>query len=451
MRTVISGLLLGCVACGDTTVVVGGLQEVSSMKALPNRDLDLLFMIDNSPSMLDSQLALAESFPRMVDILGQVDGGLPNLHIGVITSDMGTSGSTTSIPAPSLGSPGNGGCAGFGDDGQLQFTAAMTDRFLSDIKNDDGSRTRNYTGELRDVFRDLALVGAGGCGFEQHLAAMRRGLFNPLNADFLRPSANLAVVFLADEDDCSVSDPALFGPDSEVLGALQSYRCFKFGVTCAPDDDQEGTRTDCVPRSNSPYIDDIQPFADVLLAEKQDPRRIMVGAIVGPAEPVAVERRAPPGGGTFIPALAPSCSYSNAFGLSIADPAIRLTAFLGEFPDRASLTSICSDSLGAPLVDLGQTAKRLVGDPCLDTTVLADTSAADPGVQPACEVIDIRDAFPDRPMPLGACSSAGGDCFEILADAAACPATDDHLRVRVHRGGTVDDDLWTHVRCQVAR
>jgi hypothetical protein len=440
-------LALGASACNGDTVVVGGLQEVTSMRALPNRDLDILFVVDNSASMGDEQAALAASFPLMMDILAQVDGGLPNLHIGVVTSDMGTLGSASPDPGPTVGTLGSGGCGGVGDDGRLRMTPAMTEMFLSDVGATDGTRTRNYTGELRDAFRDLALVGATGCGFEQHLAAMRRGLVNPANAGFLRPSANLAVVFLADEDDCSMLDPALLGLETPALGPLKSFRCFAHGVTCTENSSTLGVKTHCAPRADSPYVEDIQPFVDALIAEKQDPRRIMVGAIVGPVEPVEVQLGWE---GGESPSLAPSCDYQGV-GPSFAFPAVRIGAFLDEFPGRSSLTSICSSDLSAPLGDLGQSAKRLVGDPCLDTTELADTSAVDPGVQPACEVIDIRDAFPDQPRPLPACTDAGGDCFEILADTTACPATDDHLRVRVHRGGTVDDDTWTHVRCQRAQ
>src|SRR5690606_31495398 len=140
--------------------------------------------------------ALAAAFPQMIDVLGQLDGGLPNLHIGVVTSDMGTS--TPAGIGPSVGSGGTGGCAGTGDDGVLRTVPGMTEAFLSDV-DDEGTRVRNFTGELRDVFGELAQVPYG-CGFEQHLAAMRRALEQPANAGFLRPEANLAVVILADED-----------------------------------------------------------------------------------------------------------------------------------------------------------------------------------------------------------------------------------------------------------
>src|SRR5688572_6326890 len=119
-------------ACHDSSIVVGGLQEVSRMRAMQNPNLDILFVIDDSPSMNDKQAALAAAFPRMIDVLAQLDGGLPNLHIGVVTSDMGTSASG-SLPSPAIGVLGQGGCSGRGDDGRLQMIAGMTGTYLSDI------------------------------------------------------------------------------------------------------------------------------------------------------------------------------------------------------------------------------------------------------------------------------------------------------------------------------
>ena len=64
---------------------------------------------------------------------------------------------------------------------------------------------------------DLAQIGATGCGFEQHLLAMRRALENnPANAGFLRDNAFLAVIFIADEDDCTFAKSAMLGPESDL-------------------------------------------------------------------------------------------------------------------------------------------------------------------------------------------------------------------------------------------
>lgn len=429
------GMLL-VAACTSNNVVVGDLQEVTSLKAIPNHELDVLFVVDNSPSMLDKQHSLANNFPRMIDVLGTLDDGLPDLHIGVVTSDLGTSGSRTS-PAPDIGTPGLGGCHGTGDSGNLVQTAAMTAPYLAD---------GNYTGALRDAFSDLALVGDGGCGFEQHLGAMRRALdANATNAGFLRDSANLAVVILADEDDCSVADSAFFGTDPS-LGPLQSFRCFQFGVQCDPDDTNPGAKTSCRPRPSS-YLDDVAPYADFLVDLKGDARRVMVAGVVGDPSPVAVELAAPPGGGTFIPALVHSCTFAGPDGPEVADPAVRIATFLDQFPGRSRLTSICNDDLSTAVADIGHSAKQLMGDPCLDTSGLADTSDA-PGIQPACEVADVRDAAPSSPVTIPPCDATTGTCYSLAADPIACPSTPDHLRVQIHRATDADADTWTHVRCQ---
>ena len=55
-----------------------------------------------------------------------------------------------------------------------------------------------------------------------------------VTAAFFRPEANLAIVILADEDDCSLLDPALLGTSAE-LGPLSAFRCFEHGVVCDPD------------------------------------------------------------------------------------------------------------------------------------------------------------------------------------------------------------------------
>jgi len=435
-------------ACADSAIVVGGLQEVTRMRAIQNSNLDLLFVIDDSPSMSDKQAALAAAFPRMIDVLGTIDGGLPNLHIGVVTSDMGTSASGSAAPGPAVGQLGNGGCAGRGDDGQLQVTSGMSAAFLSDVAGN-GTRERNYTGELRDVFGRLARVGAGGCGFEQHLSAMRSALTSTANTGFLRADANLAVVFLADEDDCSARSTALFGPDSAALGPLTSFRCFAHGVTCDQSSSEIGAKTNCVPNATSSLLDDVAPFVDALLATKRDPRMVMVAAIVGDAAPVGVELRTPPGGGPAQAALSHSCAFSSIDGPSAADPAVRLAAFLDAFPGRATLTSVCSGDLANPLGVIGQSAKQLIGDPCLDTTLLADSSA-EPGIQPSCEVVDIRDAQPEVPTSLAPCAPGSSDCYDLIADQVACPTSTDHLRVKIKRATAVAEDTWTHVRCQKA-
>nr|HEX4318558.1 hypothetical protein [Kofleriaceae bacterium] len=450
-------------ACGAHDIVVGDLATVADIPARPTRDIDLLFVVDNSPSMATKQRALAANFPLMVDALSATPGGLPDVHIGVVTSDMGATSANDAAPGPDVGGAGTpGGCFGSGDNGALQVGSAQLvgGPFISDVDDGAGSggRVRNYSGDLGDVFAQMAAVGENGCGFEQHLRAMQAGLANPANAGFLRDDADLAVVIVADEDDCSVgSNDATFFADDPItdaqLGRLDSYRCTQLGVVCDPDDPTHAHdhEQNCRPRADSPYIEDVQPFVDSLVSLKGDPAQVMVATIVAPATPFGVdlESASDP---TLIPTLEHSCTFDTPDGPAWADPAVRLAAFANSFPGRATATSICSDDLSGALSDIGGVAADLVvGDPCLTTTVaLADTSSA-PGLQPACVASDVHALNPPVATDLPSCDSdAATDCFAIVADPTACPGNPDHLRVQVRRSRPASDDTFTHVQCQLA-
>jgi hypothetical protein len=234
-----------------------------------------------------------------------------------------------------------------------------------------------------------------------------------------------------------VTDSAFFGSDP-ALGPLQSFRCFQFGVECDEDTATAGTKSNCHPRASSPYLDDVQSFADFLVALKGDERKVMVAGVVGDPTPVAVELASPPGGGTPIPTLSHSCTYGGEVPQT-ADPAVRLASFLDAFPGRSRLTSICNPDLSGALDDIGVSARTLMqGDPCLSASVLADT----------CDVTDVRDSAPESPTHLPRCSDGGATCFDLVPDTAACPNTPDHLRVQIRRDADPSADTWTHVRCQ---
>ena len=127
--------------------------QVAEIYATPNRDLDLLFVIDDSPSMADKQANLAANFPNFVNTLNALPGGLPNIHLGVISTDMGTKGTDVVQPGAPIGQVGQGGCSGTGKSGSLTVNGApVSDLYLSDIKQGDGSRAKNYTGTLAATF-----------------------------------------------------------------------------------------------------------------------------------------------------------------------------------------------------------------------------------------------------------------------------------------------------------
>ena len=73
-------------------------------------NLDVLFMIDNSSSMTVMQEKLAAQIPGFMTALQNLPTGLPNLHIAVVSSDMGAPGdSTASIGCTTDGDQGSSG------------------------------------------------------------------------------------------------------------------------------------------------------------------------------------------------------------------------------------------------------------------------------------------------------------------------------------------------------
>lgn len=411
--------------------------QVLTYKALANPDLDLLFVIDDSPSMIDKQTSLKAAFPMLVAQLSSITGGVPNLHLGVISTDMGTKGSAVTVPGGAIGQIGQGGCSGNGKNGALQTAQATLmngDRFLTLER----SGARNFSGTLEDTFSQMASLGAGGCGFEQDLHALRRALETGVNPGFVRDSANLAVVVLTDEDDCSILDPGMLGPESAALGPLQSFRCFRFGVECSPDTVNElGVKTGCKPRAASTLMEDIAPFKQALLAAKGgDARKVSFGVFAGTsALPVEVELRTLQGTGTMVNALKHSCEYTVATGSAVADPPIRLQALATSIGANATITSVCSADLTPAAIEIGQGIKRLVGDTCLPRAVAAAT----------CQVIETRDSAPGARTEIPACGGGASPCFDIVAD-ASCTAGP-HQRLAITRSGAPAADAWITLSC----
>jgi hypothetical protein len=226
----------------------------------PVREVDILFLVDNSPSMDPKQKALADNFPLMIAELDKLQDGRPDLHIGVVSSDMGAGGQGIGgncnvvlgdrgllwgnvDPGPSYTYTSMQECY---DKAPVRATVApnscwalaqnppITDgcglnsgaRWIEDIQAPNGTagRVMNYKGgqaALPTVFSCLAkAVGVGGCGYEHQLQAVRVALnpqqigcdkdgkncqqdVNMANVGFLRESAYLAVILITDEDDCS--------------------------------------------------------------------------------------------------------------------------------------------------------------------------------------------------------------------------------------------------------
>jgi hypothetical protein len=230
--------------------------------------IDLLFMVDNSISMADKQNIMGEAVPQLLNRLVDpvcVDAnskepvvptvtdsqGCPensepefrkvdDIHIGVVTSSLGSHGGVTCSQASKDWVPDQN------DFGRLISRALegappaseLPGGFLSwdpvgTAKNPGGQPGISDAGALGTSFTSM-VTGAGeiGCGYEASLEAWYRFLIDPepyesvvvpegqqqaqpvgvdgvlldQRAQFLRPDSLVAIIMLTDENDCSILD-----------------------------------------------------------------------------------------------------------------------------------------------------------------------------------------------------------------------------------------------------
>ena len=418
--------------CPDREVSeVNPAQDKVESKKIPvnlNRKVDILFVIDNSGSMKEEQDSLTANFSNFINVLNSIPGGLPDVHIGIVSSDMGTANGGSA-----------GGCSGNGDNGIMKtggvaFTGGVN--FLSDIADtaNPGMRIKNYTGALIDVFKQMASLGTSGCGFEQHIASSVAALNSSANVGFLRDDAFLAIVYIADEDDCSMKPGgALLGNDP-ALGPLQSFRCSEYGVICDGVDNMRnpGPRTGCKPRENSAYETKIADLVAAVKAKKgtRADKNIIVANITAPSEPFSVGRDTamnPP-----IPKMDPACTYNAPGGTTQrADAAVRLNAFAASFRNN-SQTTICKEDLSDALTQIALQLVAIIGTPCFDAKL------ADPIDCTVSDITNFGEANESEKL-MAACNAGNTNvpCWRIATDTAKCPAPATGKIIVFERGGAI--------------
>jgi hypothetical protein len=405
-------------------------------------ELDLLFVVDNSSEMDQRQFELATSFEHLVPALIGPDGELPDLHIGVISTDLGSG---------PFASP-HTSCGADGDQARLLTESKQLEceniegRYLLRL-NAGGEVLTNYGGGLEDSFQCMAVLGSGGCDYEQPLEAMRRALDGSVaeNAGFLRPDAVLGVIFLTDEDDCSARVPDLFDPDNADLPGDSSpeWRCFISGVTCSGVDDvfPPGWQEGCEPREDSPYVAGVWEYVRFLEALKPDPNHLVVSGIIGDPNLVNVEIEI-----DSSPSLAPACVDDGGVA---AYPGIRMRHFFDGFRGRTRYESLCGgDRPMGVLTSIADDLRRAMGSTCLAGELL-DSDPVAAGTQVDCDVYHIwadrqRERIIACDRPYDPTASSSFPCYTIVPGNDACSHEPTRLSLRVYYSATYDPDDRRH-------
>ncbi|PKN16819.1 MAG: hypothetical protein CVU65_18880, partial [Deltaproteobacteria bacterium HGW-Deltaproteobacteria-22] len=364
----------------------------------PTSAVDVVFVLENTMDTRDQTEYLGGSLSTFLQRLREANDRLPDLHFGVVTTDLGTApynipgcereggdggrflkGVNNACTNPrgqnyvvdvaprgcTISRGAEGTCTAHDctatNCGAAAFTGAdgvptEPDDLLLATDEQGCPRCRNYVGEpLENVLYCLLAVGDGGCGQEQSLEAMRQALVvvPAGNERFLRSAAALQVTLLNDGEDCSAADPVLFSleeDDIAALGQLTSFRCTEFGVVCdepwvRPMEVGELTYTNCRPREAgdpgslthpvSGYVDDLRALKPSGL--------LLATAIAGPFDGSIVVVRNDPD----------SDMLWSKFSCISARPSVRLKGLVQALARDTSdadlvFTSICTD-LAAPL------------------------------------------------------------------------------------------------------
>ena len=424
----------------DHSIVDGTILDIE-----PYRDVDILFVIDNSGSMGEEQATLAANFEAFIDVLERdIDA---NYRIGVTTTDMGhprcggTGPEAGALVMSSCRSrlqqfvwdPGDGEVV----DRRAEACESLCPAELADLRTtpsvtqrDEQERPRPWLERLdglsnlpegvdtAQAFACLGPQGIDGCGYEAPLESMikaiqRSQVDDENQAGFLREEALLGIVFVTDEVDCSMqgagaeafdpsgaralwSDPQLAYPTSAV--------CWNAGVSCQSDPD--GT-TQCVSANIgvdgnpttpdqavlhplSRYVD----FLEDLRARKQDAREqsnvrvaVLTGVPAGfPNEAISygfgVDAQFETDYG-----VAPGCSSEHGEAV----PPVRLKEVAEAFPGLEGdplLFSICEENYRPALEAIAADFARSLGPACASICP-GDADPSLPGLQPTCVVYEV--------------------------------------------------------------
>jgi hypothetical protein len=225
----------------DDPTNTGG--EVSCDGQPSNKNIDVLFMIDDSGSMAEKQLALAANLDAFIEVLEKAD---MSYRIAFTTSDNGNPLCPTHVKAPEGGrfvlsscrerldhfvfptippvDATDAACLDICPHESIAITPTTTNHDSTSmarpwIERIDGETNLPAGMSVVEALRCFAPMGVAGCGYEEQLESVYKALRraeDPTQQEygFLRDDATLAIVLVTDEADGSYNRAPYgnFGP-----------------------------------------------------------------------------------------------------------------------------------------------------------------------------------------------------------------------------------------------
>lgn len=414
-----------------------------------NKDVDILFVIDNSGSMGEEQATLAANFAAFIEVLERPTVEA-NYRIGVTTTDngnpwcQGTGPEAGNLRLTSCRSRPteftfegaqvieafddacDAECPAMSDNGipldNIPITPTSTARDTEEtprpwLENIEGKTNLPEGLSTTQAFQCFGPQGINGCGFESHLESMWKALKrsqteNEASYGFIRDNAILSIVHVTDEADCSYNSDweTIFLPDGNrvfwsdaTAPAPSSAVCWNAGVACvgsgtydscsSVDLDQDGASigengdpaNDAVLRPLSRYTSFVQEFENNKQAITPD-QEVLVALIGGVNSDGTI---------TYQDALS-DAEFQNDFGVGPgcestagrAVPPVRLAEFANEFAvgDARNMFSICDDNYAPALEAIAEAIADQVKPACMPACV-ADSDPVTETLEPSCVLV----------------------------------------------------------------
>ena len=388
-----------------------------SLKVRKVEGLDILVVVDNSGSMAGEQEMLRQAFPSLLRSLldppMDPDTGhrmfepLTDLQVGVVSTDMGSGGyEIQQCEEPELGDDGVLQRKGRGEGCEEEYPA-----YLSYSIDPSQAPDHDRIDALAHDFGCIAVIGTDGCGFEQPLAAARKAvgvhsMVGGANEGFLRRDTILAILFVADEDDCSAADPTLFD-----ISSLP----YSIDLQCYYQHDK---------------LLDVEEYSwDIAhVRANPDPANLVFGFITGvpygdPCEALgsdmpacldepAMQHVVRPDGEDleyscwFPPDCTPPDPPTMGNCDALSFPARRLASLAGIFEDNAVVRSVCTDSFEPAMSAMAGRIRKAIK---------------------ANKTIRGLDVMKDPDDPTGCRCISPCTVVELLVDDRSCESLDDPL------------------------